>query len=44
MRHWNIPGFGDAVGRLLAKLRSSTWFRRTKMVTRKRPGKEEEQA
>lgn len=34
LRHWNIPGLGDAVGRLLAKLRSSTWFRRTKRVRR----------
>lgn len=44
LRHWNIPGLGEAVGRLLAKLRWSRWFRRTRMVTRRRPGKEEEQA
>lgn len=44
LRHRNIPGLGEAGGRLLAKLRWSRWVRRTRMVTRRRPGKEEEQA
>lgn len=37
LRHWNIPGLGEAVGRLLAQVRWSRWLSRTRMVTRRRP-------
>lgn len=37
LRYWKVPGPGVAVGRFLAKLR---WFRRTRVVARRRPGRE----
>lgn len=40
LRHWNIPGPAVVAGRLLAKLKWSRWWRRTRVATRRRPERE----